>query len=441
MIKILHLSDIHMGSGFSHGRINPANGLNTRLEDFVNTLTKCIDRAITEPVDLVLFGGDAFPDATPPPYVQEAFAGQFRRLVDAEIPTVLLVGNHDQHSQGQGGASLCIYRTLGVPGFIVGDGIATHRIQTRSGPVQVITLPWLTRSTLLTRPETEGLALAEVNELLTQRLDPVLEGEIRRLDPEVPTVLLAHLMADRANLGAERFLAVGKGFTIPLSMLTRPCFDYVALGHVHRHQNLNKSNDPPVIYPGSIERVDFSEEKEDKGYVLIELERGRAQWEFCPLPVRTFRTIEVDVSEAADPQAALLKAIKKKDIKEAVVRLIYKLRSEQLDLIDNTAIHQSLSDAHSYTIRPELVSQLARPRLPELGVGSSMNPMDALKTYLENREDLKDITTEMMEAAHRLLAGDDNSWLELDDSEAVQVGSSKDSQQLVDNIDSQLRLL
>jgi exonuclease SbcD len=307
--------------------------------------------------------------------------------------------------------------------------------------VQVITLPWLTRSTLLTRPETEGLALAEVNELLTQRLDPVLEGEIRRLDPEVPTVLLAHLMADRANLGAERFLAVGKGFTIPLSMLTRPCFDYVALGHVHRHQNLNKSNDPPVIYPGSIERVDFSEEKEDKGYVLVNLERGRAQWEFCTLPVRTFRTIEVDVSEAADPQAALLKAIKKKDIKDAVVRLIYKLRSEQLDLIDNTAIHQSLSDAHSYTIRPELVSQLARPRLPELGVGSSMNPMDALKTYLENREDLKDITTEMMEAAHRLLAGDDNSWLELDDSEAVQVGSSKDSQQLVDNIDSQLRLL
>ncbi|MBD0346995.1 MAG: exonuclease subunit SbcD, partial [Coleofasciculus sp. Co-bin14] len=299
MIKVLHLSDIHMGSGFSHGQINPVTGFNTRLEDFVNTLSQCIDRAIglcphspnAEPVDLVLFGGDAFPDATPPPYVQEAFASQFRRLVDAGIPTVLLVGNHDQHSQGQGGASLCIYRTLGVPGFIVGDSINTHRIETRKGPVQLITLPWLTRSTLLTRPETEGLALAEVNELLTQRLEPVLEAEIRRLDPEVPTVFLAHLMADRANLGAERFLAVGKGFTIPLSMLTRPCFDYVALGHVHRHQNLNKSNDPPVIYPGSIERVDFSEEKEDKGYVLVELERGSAQWEFYPLPVRTFRTI------------------------------------------------------------------------------------------------------------------------------------------------------
>jgi exonuclease SbcD len=439
-----------MGSGFSHGRINPVTGLSTRLEDFVNTLSKCIDRAIglcphspnTEPVDLVVFGGDAFPDATPPPYVQEAFASQFRRLVDAGIPTVLLVGNHDQHSQGQGGASLCIYRTLGVPGFIVGDSINTHRIETRNGLVQVITLPWLTRSTLLTRPETEGLALAEVNELLTQRLEPVLEAEIRRLDPEVPTVLLAHLMADRANLGAERFLAVGKGFTIPLSMLTRPCFDYVALGHVHRHQNLNKSNDPPVIYPGSIERVDFSEEKEDKGYVLVELEKGRAQWEFCPLPVRPFCTIEVDVSDAADPQEALVKGIRKKDIKDAVVRLIYKLRSEQLDLIDNAAIHQALSEAHSYTIRPELVSQLARPRLPELGVGSSINPMDALKTYLDNREDLKDISTEMMEAAQHLLAKYDNNWLDLVDSQgAAQVGSDKDSQQLLEHSDSQLRLL
>ncbi|MDZ8094793.1 MAG: exonuclease SbcCD subunit D [Nostoc sp. DedQUE05] len=412
MIKILHLSDIHMGSGFSHGRINPETGLNTRLEDFVNTLSICIDRALTDAVDMVIFGGDAFPDATPPPYVQQAFASQFRRLMDANIPTVLLVGNHDQHSQGQGGASLNIYRTLGVPGFVVGDTLTTHCIETRNGKVQVITLPWLTRSTLMTRQETEGLSLAEVNQLLTERLRVVLEGEVRRLDPDVPTILLAHLMADNASLGAERFLAVGKGFTLPLSLLTRPCFDYVALGHVHRHQNLNKSNNPPVIYPGSIERVDFSEEKEDKGYVMIELERGSAEWEFCPLTVRTFRTIEVDVSKADDPQAVLMKAIAKYDIQDAVVRLIYKLRSEQMDLIDSSSLHTALSPAHTYTIQAELVSQLARPRIPELSASSSIDPMEALKTYLNNREDLKDIATSMMDAAQKLLADDVEVWLE-----------------------------
>ncbi len=442
MIKILHLSDIHMGSGFSHGRINPSTGLNTRLEDFVRTLGRCIDRAIAEPVDLVLFGGDAFPDSTPAPFVQEAFANQFRRLVDAEIPTVLLVGNHDQHSQGQGGASLCIYRTLGVPGFMVGDTLKTHHIQTRNGAVQIITLPWLTRSTLLTRPETEGLSLAEVNQLLIERLEPVLEGEIRRLDPEVPTILLGHLMADNANLGAERFLAVGKGFTIPLSLLTRPCFDYVALGHVHRHQNLNKSNNPPVIYPGSIERVDFSEEKEDKGFVLLQLERGSVQWEFCPLLVRVFCTIEIDVSAAEDPQAALLKAIQKKDIKEAVVRLIYKLRSEQLEQIDTADLHRLLSDAHNYTIQAELVSQLARPRLPELGVGNTIDPMEALKTYLDNRQDLKDIVGEMMEAAQRLLAAEEEAWLDaVDIDQESEVETNQLSQLSLANPDTQLRLL
>ena len=403
MVKILHLSDIHLGSGFSHGKINPETGINTRLEDFVNSLRICIDRAIAEPVDLVLFGGDAFPDATPAPYVHEAFASQFRRLADADIPAILLVGNHDQHSQGSGGASLSIYRTLVVPGFIVGDTIATHRLSTRSGDVQIITLPWLNRSTLLTRPETEGLALSEVNEMLLQKLEPVLEAEIRRLDPDIPTVLLAHLMADRASLGAEKFLAVGKGFTIPMSMLIRPEFDYVALGHVHKHQNLNPSNDPPVVYPGSIERVDFGEEKEDKGYILLEVQPGKVEWEFCTLPARPFLTIEIDVSQREDPLETVLNAIAEREIEAKVVRLIYKLRSEQLDLINTNAIDKALQTAHSHSIRPELVSQLARPRLPELGVGNTLDPIEALTTYLNNKEYLQDIRKDLIEAATTLL--------------------------------------
>ncbi|NJO42558.1 MAG: exonuclease subunit SbcD [Cyanobacteria bacterium CRU_2_1] len=409
MIKLLHLSDIHLGSGFSHGRINPETGLNTRLEDFVHTLSQCIDRAIAEPVDLVLFGGDAFPDATPPPIVQEAFAAQFRRLVDAQIPTVLLVGNHDQHSQGLGGASLCIYRTLGVPGFVVGDRLETHCIQTRSGAIQIITLPWLTRSTLLTRPETEGLALIDVNHLLIDRLRVALEGEVRRLDPNLPTVLLAHLMTDTARFGAERFLAVGKGFTVPISLLTRSCFDYVALGHVHRHQVL--SEHPPVVYPGSIDRVDFSEEHEQKGFVLVEVERGHTNLEFCPLPVRAFHTIKVNLVDVDDPQTALLAAIEAETIQDEVVRLIYQIRSEQLDHIDSPALHRALSPAHTYTIHAELVSQLARPRLPELGTGNSIEPIEVLKTYLVNQPHLSDIATEMLEAAQGLLVIDPNMEL------------------------------
>jgi len=400
-IKVLHLSDIHLGS-ITHGKVNPQTGLNTRLEDFVSALTICIDRAINEPADIVLFGGDAFPDATPPPLVQQAFAKQFRRLADAGIPTVLLVGNHDQHSQGIGGASLAIYRSLAVPNFTVGDTIATHRIATNAGDIQIITLPWITRSTLLTKSETEGFSMSEVSQFLIDRLQVVLEGEIRQLDSKLPTILLAHVMVDTATYGAERFLAAGKGFTIPLSMLTREAFDYVALGHVHRHQIL--ATQPLVVYPGSIERVDFGEENESKGYCWLEVEKGNVRFEFCPIPTRTFRTIEVDVTQSEDPLGKLLKAILKGKIDNAIARLIYKIRAEQLSLIDDRILHEAMENAHNYSLIPEVVSQNPRTRLPDLSTADALDPMTALKTYLSTREDLKNLESEMLNAAQELLS-------------------------------------
>ncbi|OUC15224.1 MAG: nuclease [Alkalinema sp. CACIAM 70d] len=409
MIKVLHLSDIHLGSGFIHGKVNPETGLNTRFEDFVGTLERCIDRALAEPVDLVLFGGDAFPDATPAPYIQQAFARQFRRLGEAGIPVVLLVGNHDQHSQGSGGASLCIYRTLGVPQVVVGDRLETHRIVTSGGTVQVLTLPWLNRSTLMTKAEVEGLSMLEVGEVLLDRLRVALEGEIRQLDPALPTILLGHLMVDAAEFGAERLLAVGKGFTVPLAFLTRDCFDYVALGHVHKHQVLCR--EPFVIYPGSIERVDFSEEKEEKGFVLVELARGQTQVEFCPLSVRSFCTIEVDLTESNDPQQELLQTIARQSIADAVVRVMYSLRSEQLALMNEVELHQALAIAHTYTIQAQVVAQVSRSRLPELGVGSTVSPLEALQAYIQNRADLRDLEEPMVEAAKQLL-GEADAWVQ-----------------------------
>ncbi len=414
MITLLHLSDIHMGSGFAHGRLNPETGLNTRLEDFIAALTRCIDRALAEPVDLVLFGGDAFPDATPPPLVQQALASQFCRLSAVGIPTVLLVGNHDQHAQGLGGASLSIYRTLGVPDVVVGDRLETHRIETVSGPVQIVTLPWLTKSTLLTRPETEGLSMAQVNDLLLDRLRVALEGETRRLDADIPAILLAHAMVDTATYGAERFLAAGRGFTVPMAMLARPCFDYVALGHVHRHQVLCKQ--PLMIYPGSIERVDFSEETEEKGYLLVQVGRGEATAEFCPLPVRPFKTIELDVSNAEQPQAMLEQAIAKADIADAVVRCLYTLRTDQVDQIDQAALDLALAAAHSYTLQPEIQAQVSRRRLPELGTDSSLDPLAALGAYLANRDDLSDLAEGMIAAAAALTA-DETDDLPIDDTD------------------------
>ncbi|MEI6429756.1 MAG: exonuclease subunit SbcD [Pseudanabaena sp. ELA607] len=426
--KILHFSDVHLGST-AHGKINPLTGLNTRFEDFCTALKHCIDRALDEPADLVLFGGDAFPDATPPPYVQQGFAQQLRRLADRGIPSVLLVGNHDQHSQGHGGASLSIYRSLGVPHCIVGDRLETHRITTRSGIIQVVTLPWLTRSALLTRQETDGLSISEVNHLLIDRLGAVLEGEIRQLDPHSPAILLGHAMIDAATYGAERFLAAGKGFTIPLSLLARPEFVYVALGHVHRHQILCQK--PLMAYSGSIERVDFGEEKEPKGYCWLEIfpasvidrndadrepdlsqsvpdfncgvNRYNALLEFCALPSRRFLTITSDLRKSQTPQATLEKAIQKYDITETIVRVLYKINPEQLPHIDEKSLQKCLASAHSYTLVPELTALPQRSRLNEADAAVLLDPISALQAYLTTRPDLSMHTAGLLAATEILM--------------------------------------
>jgi len=216
-------------------------------------------------------------------------------------------------------------------------------------------------------------------------------------------------------------------------LITRDCFDYVALGHVHRHQILCQQ--PLVVYPGSIERVDFSEEKEEKGFVLVELEQGKVQMEFCPLPVRSFRTIELDLSEEDEPQTALLEAIASELVEDAVVRLIYQLRPEQIDLLDDSLIREALSSAHNYTIHPELISQLSRPRLPELGIGTTIEPLQALQAYLQNREDLRDLQEPILEAAQRLLT-DEMAW-----SGSIGLTIDLDDAPLVEPAETQLRLL
>jgi exonuclease SbcD len=209
-------------------------------------------------------------------------------------------------------------------------------------------------------------------------------------------------MVDTATYGAERFLAAGKGFTIPLSMLTREAFDYVALGHVHRHQIL--ATQPLVVYPGSIERVDFGEENESKGYCWLEVEKGNVKFEFCAIPTRAFRTMEVDVTQSEDPQGKLLKAIQKGKIEQAIARLIYKVKAEQLAQIDDRLLHEAMAIAHNYSLIPEVVSQNPRTRLPELSTAEALDPMTALKTYLSTREDLKNLEPEMLTAAQELLS-------------------------------------
>ena len=97
------------------GRQDPASGLPVRALDFLAAMDAIVDAAVREPVDLVLFAGDAYRDRTPAPTFQREWGRRMMRLSEAGIPTLLITGNHDVPPASGRAHALQEYETLAVP--------------------------------------------------------------------------------------------------------------------------------------------------------------------------------------------------------------------------------------------------------------------------------------------------------------------------------------
>ncbi|MBL7127245.1 MAG: exonuclease SbcCD subunit D, partial [Dehalococcoidales bacterium] len=304
-MKILHFADLHLGVE-TYGHTDPTTGLSTRLIDFLASLDKVVDYAIENTVDLVIFCGDAYKTREPTQTQQREFARRINRLSSNDIPIFLLVGNHDLPNAIGRATSTEIFDTLSVKNVFVSNRPDIYKIPTRSGTVQVASLPWLRRSVLLSREETKNLDFEQMKEKLQQALTSAIEINISKLDPKLPAVLAAHAWVAGSQIGTEKQMTIGQEHVLLLSSVANPAFDYIALGHIHRHQVL--SENPPVVYAGSLARLDFGDEADEKGFYLVDIEPGKAggqrevSFEFHPVEGRRFLTIEAALeAEDSDP--------------------------------------------------------------------------------------------------------------------------------------------
>jgi exonuclease SbcD len=197
---------------------------------------------------------------------------------------------------------------------------------------------------------------------------------------------------------------LGKDLVLPKSVVALPGVDYVAMGHVHKHQALGTH--PPVVYPGSIERIDFGEEHEDKGCVLVELERGDTRWQFHRLTARPFVTIGVDVRGSPDPQARVALAISKHELTGAITRVKVEARADQAAQLRTDEIRQLLEEAGAFTVAAIAVDveRAARGRLGEAGhdLLEGLTPRRALELYLRSKNTPEERITTLLAAAEEL---------------------------------------
>jgi exonuclease SbcD len=403
-MRILHFADAHIDMA-NYGRHDPETGLPFRVLDFLRSLDTIVDAAISEKVDMVIFAGDAYKDRSPAPTFQREWGRRMMRLSQAQIPTLLLIGNHDISPASGRANAIQEFKTLQVPFVRVLDQPCILKPDQLWGlPVQVIAMPWITRSGLMAATgetnSTEAFSRIEGN------VGDLIEGWLEEADSSLPIIFTAHASIEGAKFGGERLVMLGNDLVLSGSLVKNKKFSYVAMGHIHKPQDVNDGYQPPVIYPGSIERVDFGEVKEDRFFVIAEVEKGKdTTVEWIQLTgVRKFIDRRTVLQSSENVNDVLKDALPSpKEMSEAIVRLSVEYPREWDTLIDESALRKYVEGTFEFHLVKRPQSD-ARVRIAEGQVVGSLSPLDLLAQYFDAAK-VKD-ADELQKLAQEIISED-----------------------------------
>lgn len=369
-MKFFHTADIHFGVE-NYGKTDPATGIHSRLLDFKKSFEFAVDLAIEQKIDFFLLCGDAYKTAHPTPTQQKFLVQLLLRLQQANIPVIIIVGNHDHPLSFGKANALDVFSDLPLEGLHVFSKPESRTINTKSGPVQIVGIPWPTKNNLVTHEEHRFKTAQEISVYISEKVGQIIAQFASELDPAVPAVLASHLTVSSGIFsGSEKCAIMGNDpIFLPSQLAIKP-FDYVALGHLHRHQNLNVGGYPAVVYSGSIERVDFGERKEDKGFCSVEItingSEKNCNFEFIKTPMRPMLQIEIILDPEKDQTEQIIKAITEQNIEEAIIKILYHLPPGKTDTVDLYAVERACAKAHYVTgVIPihKPVTRQARPHV------------------------------------------------------------------------------
>lgn len=303
-MRILHFADLHLGKSLS--------GFSLR-EDQEYILQEILKIARHEGVEALVLAGDVFDRPNPPQEALELFDGFISQLAAEGIQLFLVSGNHDSASRlGYGsqlfarqGIHLATQARTGWEAFTLGEG---------EDRLDLYLLPYTRRydlrDLLAASHDHADYSQAKYPDLMAEYLAPVLDRVRQRRAEGVPAMLLAHLWLvnmDQDSLVSEsEFPSLGMVEQLPAWLCAD--FDYVALGHLHRPQELG----PKAVYPGSPLAYSASEADQVKRVILIESKAGILSWEARPLkPLYPVHKIQGSCAELlaagkASPQEAYI---------------------------------------------------------------------------------------------------------------------------------------
>lgn len=237
-MRIVHVSDTHIGYS-AYIRVDERTGLNQREVDVFDAFSQFVDRVIDMKPDAVLHSGDLFDSVRPTNRAISFTLDQLRRLAEAGIPTVVIAGNHSTPRLQETGSVFRILEHIKDIHLIYKG--AYERVEIGDLVVHAV-------------PHSDG-------DNLSKNLQSITPSQDARFN-------LGMLHAGVIGLGVFRMNEFNEALV--QSSYLRKDLDYIALGHYHGCCEVA----PNAWYAGSTERFSFAEAQQEKGFLLVDLEKG-----------------------------------------------------------------------------------------------------------------------------------------------------------------------
>ena len=281
-MKFLHTGDLHIGKKIFETSL---------MEDQQVMLQQIFDIAIEEQVDAVIIAGDVYDRSVPATEAVELLDEFLTKLVARKVPVVLISGNHDSPERVGFANKILEQQGLFIAGTYEGK-LRQVELTDEFGKVCVVCLPFVKPAVV------EGHNSAEAVKTLLEKEDIDFEDGRR-------SVLVTHYFVTGENgqapelSDAETTVDVGGIDNVPADVFAG--FDYVALGHIHKYQQIGAGQ---VYYAGAPMKYSFSEANHEKSVNIVTLgKKGQCQVERRSLkPLHEMRCIKGLLKELIQPQ-------------------------------------------------------------------------------------------------------------------------------------------
>ena len=264
-MKFFHISDLHLGIRVGGYQM---------LDDQRYILTEIIRLALEHKPDAVAIAGDVYDKSVPTVEAVELLDWFVVSLNELGVAVYLVAGNHDSTERISFASSLLGKSDVHISQSYKGS-LSPIRTQDEYGEVNVWLMPYLKPSVV--RQHFQGLEIASYSDAVSAALSNI------EIDSKKRNVLVAHQFVTGAITSESDELYVGGSENVDASLFDS--FDYVALGHLHRPQNIKRQT---LRYSGTPLKYSLSEADHNKTVTLVEM-KGKGETVISELPLSPSR--------------------------------------------------------------------------------------------------------------------------------------------------------